>query len=301
MLTASCVCRTGFELGEGCVWNEIEQALYLTDIERGSVFKLEFDVTGRVYRSTAYPQGARTGCLVFHREGGFIAAVADRLVWNRTNGERKELLRQTWSVPLRYNDGKCDKFGNFWVGTMAIDQDWPGSKGCGNLYCIKNGRVVAEYPGFTIPNGLDWNRDGTTLYHIDTPCQSVDAWEVSDEYRLSGRRKVIAIPKEEGSPDGMCMDEDGHLWIALWGGGKVVCHDPADGRRLEEVLVPEPLVSCCCFGGPDGRDLFITTAQDVHGMGGHLYCVQTTHRGGTRYLYRENSWQEGNIWREKQP
>lgn len=287
-MTASCVYRPECVLGEGCVWNEGEQALYFTDIERGQVHRLEFGGAGEAGRETIYPQRARTGCLVFHREGGFVAAVTDRLEWNRPNGTRRELLRQTHRGPMRYNDGKCDRYGNLWVGTMAIDQSWPGAEGGGSLYCVKEGRVAAEYTGYTIPNGLEWNADGSVFYHIDTPRQRVDAYTVSDGTRLTGRRTVITIASEEGSPDGMCADENGNLWIALWGGGKVVCHDPADGRRLEEVRVPEPYVSCCCFGGADGRELFITTAKDKAGAGGQLYRVRTGVRGGKRYLYGGN-------------
>lgn len=287
-MTATCVYRPECILGEGCVWNEGKQALYFTDIERGQIHRLEFDETGGAGHETIYTQQARTGCFVFHREGGFVAAVTDRLEWNRPDGTRQELLRQTHPGPMRYNDGKCDRYGNLWVGTMAIDQSWPGAEGCGSLYCIKDGRVAAEYSGFTIPNGLEWNADGSVLYHIDTPRQRVDAYTVSDGTRLTQRRTVITIASEEGSPDGMCADENGNLWIALWGGGKVVCHDPADGRRLEEVQVPEPYVSCCCFGGADGRDLFITTAKDKTGTGGQLYRARVGVRGGKRYLYGGN-------------
>lgn len=288
MLTAACVYRPECVLGEGCVWNSGERSLYFTDIERGLIHRLEFDKTGAPVRDTVYPQQARTGCFVFHREGGFVAAVTDRLVWNRPDGTQKILMRQKYSGPLRYNDGKCDRYGNLWVGTMAIDQGWPGASGGGSLYCIRGGQVLAEYPGYTIPNGLDWNGDGSVLYHIDTPRRTVDTYTVTNQVKLSNRRSVVAVPEEEGNPDGMCADENGNLWIALWGGGKVVCCDPATGGRLEEVLVPEPYVSCCCFGGVDGRDLFITTAKDENGAGGQLYRVRVGVRGGRRYLYGGN-------------
>ena len=140
-----------------------------------------------------------------------MAAVTDRLVWNRPDGGRETLLRQELPGPLRYNDGKCDQYGNLWVGTMAIDQGRPGTQGCGSLYCIQNGQVAAEYPGYTIPNGLDWNEDGSVFYHIDTSRQSVDAYTVTDQVRLSNRRSVIVIPQEDGNPDGMCADEHGNL------------------------------------------------------------------------------------------
>lgn len=289
MLTALRIDGPECVLGEGCAWNSAERSLYFTDIERGLVHRLEFDDTGAPGRDAVYPQQARTGCFVFHREGGFVAAVTDRLVWNRPDGTREVLLRQKHPGPLRYNDGKCDRYGNLWVGAMAIDQGLPGAQGCGSLYCIQNGKVAAEYPGYTIPNGLDWSKDGSVLYHIDTPRQCVDAYTVTDQVVLSNRRSVVMVPKEEGSPDGMCADENGNLWIALWGGGKVICCGPVTGERLEEVAAPEPYVSCCCFGGADGRELFITTAKDEKGAGGRLYRVRTGVRGGKRYCYGANS------------
>lgn len=288
MLTATCVYRPECVLGEGCAWNSGERSLYFTDIERGLIQRLEFDETGAPGCNAVYPQQARTGCFVFHREGGFVAAVTDRLVWNRPDGTQRVLLRQKHPGPLRYNDGKCDRYGNLWVGTMAIDQGWPGASGGGSLYCIRDGQVLAEYLGYTIPNGLDWSGDGGVLYHIDTPRQCVDAYTVTDQAVLSNRRSVVTVPKEEGSPDGMCADENGNLWIALWGGGKVICCDPATGRRLEEVLVPESYVSCCCFGGVDRQDLFITTAKDENGAGGQLYRARVGVGGGRRYLYGGN-------------
>lgn len=287
MLTASLFHRADCVLGEGCAWSSTEHSLYYTDIERCLVFRLKLGGDGMPERETRFPQQARTGCFVFHRKGGFVAAATDRLVWNRPDGAQEILLRQELPGPLRYNDGKCDRYGNLWVGTMAIDQGWPGAKGGGSLYCVRNGQVAAEYPGYTIPNGLDWNEDGSVLYHIDTSRRRVDAWTVTDQVGLSNRRTAVAIPEEEGSPDGMCMDERGNLWIALWGGGKAICCDPATGRRLEEVLVPEPYVSCCCFGGADGRDLFLTTAQDKNGAGGQLYQARAGVRGAKRYLYGE--------------
>lgn len=275
-------------MGEGCAWSGSERSLYFTDIERGVVHRLEFNEIGTPGRDTVYPQQARTGSLVFHHAGGFVAAVTDHLIWNCPDGTQRVLLRQKHPGPLRYNDGKCDRHGNLWVGTMAIDQSWSGASGGGSLYCIRDGQILAEYPGYTIPNGLDWSGDGSVLYHIDTPRQCVDAYTVTNQFTLSNRRSVITVPKEDGSPDGMCADENGNLWIALWGGGKVVCCDPVSGKQLEEVLVPEPYVSCCCFGGIDGQELFITAAKDENGAGGQLYRARVGVRGGRRYLYGGN-------------
>lgn len=290
---AECIYMPNCILGEGCMWNEQEEQLYFIDIEAGVIYALDpdglagkaGDVTARMYR-----QDGRTGCLVFHRDGGLVAAVTDRLVYQDLSGGRREiLLRQDFPGTIRYNDGKCDRYGNLWVGTMAVSQDLPGARGCGSLYCIRKGQVAAEYPGYTIPNGMDWNEDGSVFYHIDTALRRIDAWEVEDQICLKNRRPIVLVPEGEGDPDGMCADENGNLWTAMWGGSKVVCFESSTGRKLEEVAVPEPFVSCCCFGGRDGRSLFITTARGADGTGGQIYRAEVGVKGGRRYRYGEEA------------
>lgn len=276
-------------LGEGCMWNEQEGLLYFTDIEAGGIYALDTDqmsVKPEDLPVRSCRQDGRTGCMVFHRDGGLVAAVTDKLVYqNWSDGRKEVLLRQDFPDMIRYNDGKCDRYGNFWVGTMAVSQDLPGAQGCGSLYCIRDGKAVAEYPGYTIPNGLDWNEDGSIFYHIDTPLRRIDAYEVEDQIHLKNRHPIVQVSEGDGSPDGMCADENGNLWTAMWGGSKVVCFEASTGRKLEAVEVPEPYVSCCCFGGRDGTSLFITTARAEDGTGGQIYRAETGIRGGRRYRY----------------
>lgn len=285
-------------LAEGCVWNRNEDSLYFVDIEGCQVYRWN---PSQAYADTIQTS-RRVGCLVFHKKGGIVTAESSQLVYRKipdNQGKQKNpespetpqvLASSSFPDYLRYNDGKCDRHGNLWVGTMAAEQSHPTAKGGGSLYCIREGKIVAEYGGYTIPNGMAWNRDGSIFYHIDTALQRVDAWDVEAETQLVNRRTILTIPEEEGSPDGMCMDAEGNLWIAMWGGSRVngyqICADGrTTGRKTEEIRVPDRYVSCCCFGGRDGRALYITTARAEDGSGGQIYRTDMETSGAEVYEY----------------
>lgn len=280
MKSAICVFVPNCILAEGCVWNRNEGALYFVDIEGCQGYRwIPGEKKADIIRTEE-----RVGCLVFHRDGGIVTAEGSRLV-HRSGVGKKVLADQKLPGYLRYNDGKCDRYGNLWAGTMAVSQSHPRAVNGGSLYCVKEGQIAAEYGGFTIPNGMAWNRDGSIFYHIDTALQRVDAYDVVAETKLINRRTVITVPEEEGSPDGMCMDSEGNLWIAMWGGYKVSGYHLPDGRKTEEIRVPDRYVSCCCFGGGDGRELYITTARDEEGNGGQIYRIRMQTCGAEVYEY----------------
>ena len=117
------------------------------------------------------------------------------------------------------------------------------------------------FDGCACSNGLDWTADGKTMFYIDTPRQMVEQFDFDVQTgTLSGRRKFRDIPPEWGKPDGMCLDDGGDLWIALWDGGGVICVDSFSKAVIRRIDVPCPKASCCSFGGPDMDTLFITTA-----------------------------------------
>ena len=130
----------------------------------------------------------------------------------------------------------------------------------------------------TIPNGLAWNLQGDIMYFIDSPSREVRVFEFQVE---AGRRgvllKTIPFPTEWGTPDGMTIDQNDHLWIACWGGSAVVCMDPASGKLLAKVELPVPHVTSCTFGGNDLNTLYITTAMDrenLSGLAGSVFACQ---------------------------
>jgi sugar lactone lactonase YvrE len=161
----------------------------------------------------------------------------------------------------RFNDGKCDPLGRFWAGTMDMDEKGP----LGSLYMLNHQhQLTRQWLGVTVSNGLAWDMSGKqpTFYYIDSPTRQVVAFDYEpDTGSLSNRRVAIAIPDGEGFPDGMTIDSEGALWIALWQGWGVVRYNPKTGERLGKIEIPVEKVTSCTFGGPDLNDLFITTAS----------------------------------------
>jgi sugar lactone lactonase YvrE len=159
---------------------------------------------------------------------------------------------------LRFNEGKCDTSGRFWAGTMAYDE----TPGAGALYRLDpDGRASLMLIGVTISNGLAWSLDGRTMYYIDSPTRRIDAFSFTPETgEISDRRPVITIPGELGVPDGMTIDAEGGLWVALWGGAAV--HRYLDGRLAEVIRLPVSQPTSCAFGGSDLDELYVTSARE---------------------------------------
>jgi len=271
-----------FELGEGCMWDQETESLYFVDITGCRIYRYRPEDGALSSYSTRGP----VGCVFPTADHGIGAASGNSLIRLEKDltGER---ILATLDFPgyLRFNDGKCDPWGRLWVGTMAGDQSHLMAKGGGSLYCIRDGQILAEHGGFTIPNGLAWSQDRSRFYHIDTGLRRVDVYELDGPERMSGRQTAFSIPEGEGDPDGMCMDSRGNLWIAMWGAGKAALYDPATGRRLEEIPIPAKNVSCVAFGDRDLKTLYITTARDQSGDGGALYRVKLPVGGPAPYAY----------------
>ncbi len=159
----------------------------------------------------------------------------------------------------RFNDGKCDAAGRLLAGTMSTI----GEAKAGSLYRFDpDGSVSLLEVGVSTSNGLAWSLDNRVLYYIDSNTQSVVAYDYDLEIgTISGKRTVIEIPREAGTPDGMSIDAEGMLWIAHWGGFRVARFNPHTGKQLQEIRLPAPLVTSCAFGGPALDELYITTAK----------------------------------------
>jgi sugar lactone lactonase YvrE len=156
------------------------------------------------------------------------------------------------------NDGACDSRGRFWAGTMAGDK----TPGAGSLYRLNpDGRVKRVLTGLTISNGIDWSLDGHTMYFIDSALGCVDAFDFDEERGcLSNRRHLIEVPPEDGMPDGLTVDADGFLWVALFRGAAVRRYSP-EGKLQCVVDLPATLVTSCAFGDPDLGTLYVTSAS----------------------------------------
>jgi sugar lactone lactonase YvrE len=240
------------ELGEGPVWDARSGRIVWVDT-LGRQVHLHDPATGAT-ESISTPLDV--GAIVPRRAGGFMAALQDGF-WVVGDGP----ARRVANVPearaeLRFNDGKCDPAGRFWAGTMAYDEVSP----VGALYRLdRDGSVARVLDGVTISNGLAWGRDGTTIYYIDTPTRRVDAFAYDAATgEIANRRTAIEIPSAAGWPDGMTIDADDGLWVALWGGSAL--HRYVKGQLDRVVALPVSQPTSCAFGGPNLDDLYITSA-----------------------------------------
>ena len=248
------------QLAEGPCWEAARGLLLWVDILAGRVHRLDPE-SGT---DSALDAGQHVGAAVPRAAGGLLLAVRDGFATLDEQGHCTVIRQVEADQPdNRMNDGKCDPLGRFWAGTMAYK--WEERPGAGALYRLDPDRSVRTMlTGVSISNGLAWSADARTFYYIDSPTRGVDAFDFDLEPgTLAERRRLVSVPAEAGMPDGMAIDHDGCLWVALYGGGAVHRYTP-DATLDTIVEVPATQVTSCTFGGPDGGDLFITTAaQDL--------------------------------------
>ncbi len=242
-------------VGEGPVWSAAEQVLYWVDIMSNLVHR--FDPQTGADRTIDV--GQPVGAVAVRDSGGLMLALRDGFGVLDLDSGRVEILApvEADNRATRMNDGKVDSAGRFWAGTMAFDE----RAGVGSLYRLDRDYAVTRVlTGVSISNGLDWTPDDRTMYYVDTPTGGVDAFDYDGPTgEISRRRRLVTVPAEKGTPDGMTLDAEGYLWVALWGGWAVQRFAP-DGALDRSVGLPVSNVSCCAFGGPDLADLYITSA-----------------------------------------
>lgn len=269
------------QLLEGCIWDELSERLYFVDIEFRKIYCFRPDCA----ILSEIEMKSYVSDLVLKPDGALIAALPDGLYHVDFDSQMTEKIMDS-CLPegMRYNDGKCDPDGRLWLGSMAIVQD-EHAPHAGALFCIEENKIRTIYSGYTIPNGLAWSEKGPYFYHVDTATEKVDRYRITEQGELAEKSTAIDLREEAGSPDGMCMDSHGNLWIAMWGGCQVICADPVTGEIKKRLFVPDANVSCCCFGGKNRDQLFITTARDENGNGGEVYVEDVQVTGGKVYRY----------------
>lgn len=243
----------GAELGEGPVWDARSSRVVWVDITSRQIH-LTDPVSGTC-ETIEVPLDV--GAVAPRAAGGFVAALQDGF-WIVGDGPADRIAAIPEARPgLRFNDGKCDPAGRFWAGTIAYDQ----APGAGALYRLEpDGQTRMVLAGVTVSNGLAWSLDGRTMYYIDTPTQRIDAFSYDQlTGEIGDRRPEIRIPAAAGAPDGMTIDAEGGLWIALWGGAAV--HRYIDGRLERVIEMPVSQPTSCCFGGEVLDELYITSAR----------------------------------------
>jgi len=242
----------GAELGEGPVWDHRAARLVWVDIVGRCVCVT--DPQSGLTESIDTPSDV--GAVGLRREGGYVAAFQDGFWASGPQGWSLIAAVEDDQPELRFNDGKVDPQGSFWAGSMAYDL----RKGAGSLYRLDpSGGVTRALAGVTISNGLAWDSDATTMFYIDSPTQRIDRFRYDPlSHQIAERSMEIEIPPREGAPDGLTIDEEGGLWVALWGGGRVIRY--VDGKVATTISLPISQPTSCTFGGPRLDTLFITSA-----------------------------------------
>jgi sugar lactone lactonase YvrE len=276
-------------LGEGPVYDSAENALLWVDIEGFLVHRLDLATQAKSEMNV----GQHVGAVVLRQNGGLVLALrAGFATVDRWGGTPEVVAQPEKDKPNnRMNDGKVDRAGRFWAGTMGLSE----ARGVGALYRLDVDRSVHTMEtGITISNGLCWSHDDKHMYYIDTPLGCVDVFDFdAASGQIENRRTLFQIPKGHGGPDGMSIDEDGCLWVAHWGGSAVRRYT-TKGVVDQTIRVPASKVTSCVFAGSDLRDLYITSAsvglseeqKKEQPHAGGVFVVRTGVSGTPAHSYR---------------
>jgi len=253
--SVQCVADVHAVLGEGPVWVAREAALYWLDIKGRKIFRL-----GEEDGSFAqWPTPMRVGSIAPRRNGGFVAGTDEGIaIIDPAAGRFEIVANPEEALPgNRFNDGKVDRRGRFWAGTMDDSE----RAATGTLYCVgPDFAWTAVDRDYKVTNGPAFSPDGTIMYHNDSARQVTYAFDLDAEGQASNRRTFLQFGPGDGYPDGMTVDAEGCLWIAFWDGWCVRRFSP-DAQWIETVRMPVQRPTSCAFGGLDLDRLYITSAS----------------------------------------
>lgn len=239
--------------GEGPVWFPGGGGLQWVDMLAGDVLSLRAD--GQISRRHV---GEIAAAIRPRAAGGAVIGVERGFALEDPDGTLTHLPPVWGDKGVRMNEGGCDPDGRFHCGSMAYDK----REGAAALYRLDPDRSVhTVLENVTISNGLEWSPDGTRAYYDDTATGQVAIFDYDRDSGLTGGRTFVSIPEDAGHPDGLTVDSEGGVWVALNKGGAV--HRYTAAGVLDEVIeVPTPLVTACTFGGERLDELFITTSRE---------------------------------------
>lgn len=251
-------------LGESPLWDAKKNLFYWVDIIEKKFFIL--NVKNGISSSVNLGNmGINVGCIALRNNDGLILATNKGIFFFDQDSFSLKLISDPEKdlEQNRFNDGKCDLMGRFWVGsTTLLEKEQSGS-----LYCLDhNLKITKVLSGIIISNGITWNTKHNIMYYIDSPTRMIKAYDYDLKNGvLSNERVAITFPENEGYPDGMVTDEEDNLWVAHWGGHKVGRWNPYTGKMIDKIDIPVKRVSSITFGGDNLDELYITTA--IKGFG----------------------------------
>ncbi|MGC4035795.1 MAG: SMP-30/gluconolactonase/LRE family protein [Chitinophagaceae bacterium] len=256
-LQASLLYKSNNILAEGPYWHQSRRSFFWVDIDGKKFHEYKWE-NGEVaewlmdFRVSLVAETEHNDKILLAVQGGLIA-------FDLSTGEFEWLVDIEKHKPMnRTNDGGCDPMGRLLIGTMHREFE----TGAGALYSIEHDLSLKKrLDNVSISNGIVWSEDGSKVYYIDSPTKTVQSF-FYDIKTGDLQFEKVAIRITEGSPDGMCMDTEGMLWIAQWDAFGVYRYNPETGEQLGKIELPVPQVSSCAFGGDNLDYLFITTARE---------------------------------------
>jgi len=276
-------------LGEGPLYNELENSLYWTDIKDRKIYKYDL----KTKETNAYAFNKAIGSFAFTQDNKLIATTNDGYEYlNLENNETTIINNPEENLPgNRFNDGKCDKNGRYFAGTMDNNEE----EIKGSLYCLDGNTIEKKETDLFISNGLGWNKNSTKFYLTDSPKRVIYVYDYDLETGTLSNKQVFAnIDEKYGYPDGLCVDDEDHIWSAHWYGWRVTRYKP-DGSIDKVYSLPVPKVTSCNFGGVDLKTLYITTAafglserelEDAP-LSGHTFILETNVKGQQPNLFKQ--------------
>lgn len=255
-------------VGESPLWDAAQRALWWVDIEACAIHRLGLGDSAP--QSWTLPE--RVACVALHADGGLVAALETRLV-HVALGDGGATTLATLALArherpdMRFNDGRCDRAGRFWVGSMV--RDMGANSPAGRLYRLDlHGFPATSIAGLYTPNGLAFDPDGRGLWWSDSHPLSQCIWHaaLAEDGSVGERRLVVDMHDQPGRPDGAAIDVDGGYWICANDGGRILRFLP-DGRLDRSIAVPVSKPSMCSFGGDALDTLFVTSIQPAHPQG----------------------------------
>lgn len=255
-----CVVRSGDSLGESAIWCPTTRKVWWLDILKPSL--QSFDPASGAHKVYPLP-GSNCGCAALRASGGLVLATDSGLYAFDPDSGRRDFLFHPEPDPAsnRYNDGRVDRRGRFWLGTMDCDISGPS----GAFYRLGADRSVLKLFGdVLVPNSTAFSPDDSTLYFADTPRHTIWAFDFDINAGTIANRRVFAdLSARKGLPDGSCVDAEGFLWNCEFAGSRITRYAP-DGRVERTLDLPVTSPTCCCFGGGDLGTLYIVSSTHRH-------------------------------------
>ncbi|MGA5410282.1 SMP-30/gluconolactonase/LRE family protein [Streptomyces lavendulocolor] len=263
-------------LGEGPTWDPAAGRLLWVDV-LGSRVHTYAPATGR---RTVMATGQHVGAAKPRAGGGLVVNLRDGVGLYEEDGAGFRWLVHDPVPGRRGNDAAVAPDGSLWAGTMRYDE----AEGGGALTRIApDGTATPVLPRVTVSNGTGWSPDGTLVYYVDSPTRRIDVCRVADDGgQVTDRRPLAVVEPGAGFPDGLTVDADGCIWVALWDGAAIRRYTP-DGTLDRTVTLPVRRPTACAFGGPGLRDLYVTTARTgltrPHPLAGSLLVLPGAGQG----------------------